>query len=132
MFLRKEKKGKYEYLGRLKYLNHDNERENPVYFQWQLIDIDNIIYEYFTKVINPSVLDQTGTRTSVPVRHASPERWSAIQRDGFLRDDKGQIQRPIIVFTRTSVSKDDSFAHFNKYLSVPFAKKYSSKNYRFF
>ena len=42
LFLRKEKKGKYEYLGRLKYLNHDNERENPVYFQWQLIDIDNI------------------------------------------------------------------------------------------
>ena len=32
------KKEPYEYLGRLKYINHDNERENPVWFQWQLID----------------------------------------------------------------------------------------------
>ena len=38
LFLRKEKKEPYEYLGRLKYINHDNERENPVWFQWQLID----------------------------------------------------------------------------------------------
>jgi len=41
LFLREEKKGDYQYLGRLKYLNHDNEREKPVYFQWQLIDLDS-------------------------------------------------------------------------------------------
>jgi len=41
LFLREEKKCDYQYLGRLKYLNHDNEREKPVYFQWQLIDIDS-------------------------------------------------------------------------------------------
>ncbi len=40
LFLRKEKKGDYEYLGRLKYLSHDKERQNPVYFQWQLLDFD--------------------------------------------------------------------------------------------
>lgn len=40
LFLR-EKKGKkenYEYLGKLKYLSHNNEKENPVYFQWQTMD----------------------------------------------------------------------------------------------
>ena len=31
-------KGDYQYLGKLKYLNHDKEREQPVYFQWQLLD----------------------------------------------------------------------------------------------
>ena len=93
-----------------------------------LMDIDNIIYEYFTKVINPQVSDSNDQLISVPVRHASPERWSAIQSDGVYRDDKGQIQRPIIIFTRTSVSKDESFVHFNKYLSVPFVKQYSNKN----
>tara|TARA_Y100000590_G_C15615818_1_gene975690 strand:- start:345 stop:1328 length:984 start_codon:yes stop_codon:yes gene_type:complete len=43
LFLRKDKKEKdgYQYLGRLKYLNHDKEREKPIYFQWQLIDIDS-------------------------------------------------------------------------------------------
>jgi hypothetical protein len=28
----------YTYLGRLKYLNHDADREHPVYFNWQLLD----------------------------------------------------------------------------------------------
>lgn len=93
-----------------------------------LMDIDNIIYEYFTKVINPTVTDSDNTQISVPVRHASPERWSAIQSDGVYRDNKGQVQRPIVIFTRTGVSKDDSFVTFNKYLSVPFVKKYSDKN----
>jgi hypothetical protein len=29
---------KYAYLGRLKYLEHDRERERPVYFHWQILD----------------------------------------------------------------------------------------------
>lgn len=93
-----------------------------------LMDIDNILYEYFTKVINPQVDDSGGTIVSVPVRHASPERWSAILNDGVYRDNKGQVQKPMIVFTRTSVSKDDSFVYFNRYLSVPFIKKFDKKN----
>ena len=38
LFLRKRKKDDYKYYGRLKYLSHDNSRENPVYFQWQIMD----------------------------------------------------------------------------------------------
>ncbi len=93
-----------------------------------LLDIDNIIYEYFVNVIRPQVLDTNGSVINVPVRHASPEKWHAIQNDGAYRDAKGQIQRPMIIFTRTSVSRDDEFVHFNKYLSVPFVKKFDSKN----
>jgi len=93
-----------------------------------LLDIDNIIYEYITKVINPQVIGADRSVVSVPVRHASPERWSAIQSDGVYRDDKGQLQRPMVIFSRTNVAKDDSFVTFNKYLSVPFVKKFSSKN----
>lgn len=93
-----------------------------------LLDIDNILYEYFLNVIDPQVLGSNGTIVKVPVRHASPERWAAIRMDGIYRDKKGQVQRPMIVFTRTSVAKDDSFVHFNKYLTVPFVKKFSQKN----
>tara|TARA_B100000035_G_scaffold96198_1_gene81574 strand:- start:586 stop:1275 length:690 start_codon:yes stop_codon:yes gene_type:complete len=42
LFLREEKKGDYKYLGKLKYLNHDREREHPVYFQWQLLDFKSL------------------------------------------------------------------------------------------
>ena len=40
-----------------------------------LMDIDNILYEYFTNVINPQVEVSGGNIISVPVRHAS-------QKDG--------------------------------------------------
>ena len=65
---------------------------------------------------------------TVPVRHASPERWAAIQRDGVLRDKKGQLQRPMIIFTRSGMEKDDQLVTFNKYLTMPFLKKYDRYN----
>jgi hypothetical protein len=38
LFFRTGRGQKYAFLGRLKYLTHDKERERPVYFQWQIID----------------------------------------------------------------------------------------------
>jgi len=37
LFLRTDEGKKYTYLGTLKYLTHDTERERPVYFQWQIL-----------------------------------------------------------------------------------------------
>jgi len=49
LFFREKKDEPYKYLGRLGYLTHDSERENPVYFQWQLLDWD--VEESFIKTI---------------------------------------------------------------------------------
>jgi Domain of unknown function (DUF3883)/Domain of unknown function (DUF3427) len=38
LFLRANDKNPYGYFGRLGYLTHDSERQNPVYFQWQILD----------------------------------------------------------------------------------------------
>jgi len=38
LFLRTGPRRQYAYLGKLKYLNHDRERERPVHFKWQLLD----------------------------------------------------------------------------------------------
>jgi hypothetical protein len=38
LFLRTSTSGPYTYLGRLKYLRHDANRERPVYFQWQILE----------------------------------------------------------------------------------------------
>lgn len=40
LFLRTNSNDKYTYLGLLAYIDHDNERENPVYFKWQILDWD--------------------------------------------------------------------------------------------
>ena len=38
LFLRTRRAGPYTYLGPLGYLEHDNTREQPVYFQWQILE----------------------------------------------------------------------------------------------
>lgn len=38
LFLRTKRDIDYTFLGKLKYLTHDNERENPVYFKWQILE----------------------------------------------------------------------------------------------
>lgn len=38
LFLRTDKKSDYTYMGLLAYVDHDNQREKPVYFKWQILD----------------------------------------------------------------------------------------------
>jgi hypothetical protein len=40
LFLRTDRDRKFSYLGRLAYVKHDNERESPVLFKWQILDWD--------------------------------------------------------------------------------------------
>lgn len=40
LFLRENEKSDYSYMGLLAYVDHDNQREKPVYFRWQILDWD--------------------------------------------------------------------------------------------
>ena len=40
LFLRTSDKEDYSYMGLLAYVDHDNQREKPVYFKWQILDWD--------------------------------------------------------------------------------------------
>lgn len=42
LFFRHDKRKDYMFYGRLGYLTHDANREKPVYFQWQLLDWDDL------------------------------------------------------------------------------------------
>ena len=61
LFLRTQPARDYTYLGNLKYLSHDIERESPVWFQWQILDWD----------ISPEALNRMGLELSSegPSRH---------------------------------------------------------------
>ena len=100
-------------------------------FQVGLRDIDETIVYYFNNVIKPSVV-QNGRRINVPILYGSPERWAAVQKDGFYRDKNGKIQTPLIMFKRDSVEKNRQLG--NKLdANLPnnfgiFKKKFSKKN----
>ena len=71
------------------------------------MDHDSAIMYYFNEVIKPTIVDNKDT-IKVPVMYASPERWKAILRDGFIRDKKRQIITPVITYRRTSIEKDET------------------------
>jgi len=72
-----------------------------------LMDIDAAIVYYFNEVIKPTVVE-SGETIKVPLLYANAERWSSIQKSGFLRDRKRQIILPVIAFKRNSIEKDDT------------------------
>ena len=96
-----------------------------------LRDIDEAIFYYFNSVIKPSVI-QNGTKKVVPVLYGSPERWAAVQKDGFYRDRNGKIQVPLIFFKRDSIEKNRNLGNKmdanNPTQFGVFEKKWSKKN----
>ena len=100
-------------------------------FSIGLRDIDEAIFYYFNNVIKPSVI-QNGTAKNVPVLYGSPERWAAVQKDGFYRDRNGKIQLPLILVKRDSVEKNRNLGNKmdanNPTQFGVFEKKYSNKN----
>ena len=111
------------------YSRTDDDIKNP---SVTLMDMDSAITFYFENVIQPSVKDN-GENVKVPIMYASPERWKAIQRDGFMRDKKRQTITPVIAYRRTSVEKDETLPQDkldanNPNLFYTFEKKFSQQN----
>ena len=75
-----------------------------------LQDIDEAILYYFENIIKPSV-EQNGTRIAVPIIYGNPERWKAVQKDGYYRDKNGRIMCPVIMFKSNTVEKDYTVAN---------------------
>ena len=105
--------------------------DNVKKFSIGLRDIDETIVYYFNNVIRPSVI-QNSTRKNVPIIYGSPERWAAVQKDGFYRDKNGKIQAPLIMYKRDSIEKNRDLGNkmdANNPINYGiFKKKFSNKN----
>ena len=97
-----------------------------------IMDMDSAIMYYFNEVIKPEV-EVNKEKVKVPCIYASPERWNAISKQGFLRDKKKQIIVPLIAFKRTGMSRNDNMpidkldANDPKFFYT-YQKKYSQHN----
>ena len=94
-------------------------------------DIDEAIFYYFNEVLRPNVI-QNGKKINVPLVYGSPERWAAMQKDGYYRDKNGKMQTPLIVFRRDSIEKNRQLGNKldgNRPINYGvFEKKFSQKN----
>lgn len=100
-------------------------------FSVKLIDIDTAVINHIENNIKPTVFQNTEV-VAVPTIYAFPERWVAIQKDGYLRDKSGKILSPLIVVNRIDVVKNrnvgrnlDSNLAQNVHV---FQKQYTEKN----
>lgn len=108
-------------------VKNDNVKLPTVTFK----DIDTALFYYFRNVIKPTV-SQNGTQVDVPVIYGNPERWAAVQKDGFLRDGNGKVQVPLIMFKKQTIEKNRSLGNkldgneVNNFLI--YQKKFSKRN----
>jgi hypothetical protein len=74
--------------------------------QRTLYDIDFAIKWYIDNEIQPQI-NTNGTLLTVPVIYANGEKWDNVRRLGYLRDEKGMLQSPMIMLKRNSVVERD-------------------------
>lgn len=94
----------------------------------RLYDVDLAIAEHMIDTVLPTV-EIFEEKQKVPVVYGNPERWKSVQKEGYLRDKKGVLQIPLVMFKRNSIARDDSFANtMNRHVSYPSVSRYSKKH----
>jgi hypothetical protein len=72
-----------------------------------LYDIDFAIKWYIDNEIQPQIT-ANDSLVSIPVIFAAGEKWDNVRRLGYLRDEKGMLQSPLIMLKRNSAVERDS------------------------
>ena len=85
---------------RAKQLSIDKEFKKGV----SILDVDSAIAHYMSNVIVPD-LKENDTIVKVPIIYGNAERWKNARKDGYLRDQRGRIQIPLVMFRRTGIEK---------------------------
>lgn len=94
----------------------------------KLYDVDLAIAEHMIDTVLPTV-EIFEEKQKIPVVYGNPERWKSIRKDGFLRDKKGVIQIPLVMFKRNSVARDESMSStMNRNVAYSAVSRYSKKH----
>ena len=94
----------------------------------KLYDVDLAIAEHMIDTVLPTV-EIFQEKQKIPVVYGNPERWKSVQKDGYLRDKKGVLQIPLVMFKRNSINRDDVLSNtMNRHVSYPSVSRYSKKH----
>ena len=69
-----------------------------------LYDVDYAIKWHIENTIQPNITEENKVIT-VPILFAAGEKWAAVQKHGYLRDNQGKLLTPLIMIKRNSVTK---------------------------
>jgi len=78
-----------------------------------LYDIDYAMKWYIENEIQPQVTANKNL-IPVPVIYSSGEKWDNVRRLGYIRDEKGMLQSPLIMLKRNSATERDNHLDVNR------------------
>ena len=100
-------------------------------FSGALYDIDYAVKWHLENQIRPTVSEENSVIT-VPILFAAGEKWSAVQKHGYLRDNQGKLLTPLIMIKRNSVSNRDDLQDLDVLESadarITFKRTYTKQN----
>lgn len=76
-------------------------------------DIDYAIKSFIDNEIKPQIKFQKEI-VKVPVIFANGEKWDNVQRLGYIRDEKGMLQSPLIMIKRGSIEERSELKHLDQ------------------
>ena len=96
-----------------------------------LYDVDYAVKWHLENIINPTCIEDNSVIT-VPILFAAGEKWAAVQKHGYLRDNQGKILTPMIMIKRNSVSKREDIQDLKVLETadarITFERKYTKAN----
>ena len=95
-----------------------------------LYDIDYAMKWYIENEIQPQVIANKNL-VSVPVIFSNGEKWDNVRRLGYIRDEKGMLQSPLIMLKRNSATERDMHLDVNRQQQANkliFKVKYNERN----
>ena len=72
-----------------------------------IYDVDYAIMSYIRDTIKPTVIED-GSVIDIPIIYANGEKWSMVQKLGYMRDAKGKLMTPIMTIRRNSITERDT------------------------
>ena len=95
-------------------------------------DIDYAIKWYIDNEIQPQITHRDEL-INVPVIFANGEKWDNVQRLGYIRDEKGMLQSPLLMIKRSSVAERSQLQNLDVNRTQPGSKlvyrnKYNARN----
>jgi len=100
--------------------------------QRTIYDIDYAIKWYVENEIQPQITANKNL-VNVPVIFANGEKWDNVRRLGYIRDEKGMLQSPLLMLKRNSMQERDNRKSLDVNRTLPdnrliFKSKYNSRN----
>ena len=96
-------------------------------------NIDFAIKWFIENQIQPKIQSAGGELVDVPVIYSNAEKWDSVRRLGYLRDEKGMLQSPLIILKRNSLQERDQLKKLdiNRFISgnnIVYKQQYNKRN----